>query len=155
VSEYDYLNEYTEQTLRPGQLGINSHVIHDTRDNVLHQRSIGHEVAPRLFMPEMREREAVRRENRATQFAEVQEMLFLQESPDDAFSAEAVRTSLFVDRPLEQVRVFGDTSTGAVTTPMPGWAIGIFVVLGLIVLAGISVFVGQKFAKRGRRHDSN
>ena len=149
MNEYNPM--YDEYTLEPGQLGINAHVIHDTRDNVAHQRSIGHEVAPTLFLPDMTEREAARRERRAMEFAAVQEMLFLQESPDDVFSAETVRTSLFVAQPLEQVRILGEAPASTVTTPMPGWAIGIFLALGLVMLAGISIRIGQRLAKRRRR----
>jgi len=151
MNEVDLINEYEDHALSPGQLGINAHVIHDTRGNVVHQRFIGHEVVPTLFLPDMREHEAARRERQAMEFTAVSEMLFLQKPQDVAFSAEAVRASLFVERPLEQVRVLGDTPTSTVTPPIPGWAIGIFIVMGLAILAGVSVRIGQQWAKRRRK----
>ena len=149
MSEENRINEH-EQKYRSGQLGINANVIHDTREYVAHQRSIGHEVAPGLFLQGMTEREEVRQENQIIKLAAIQDRLFLQESQGEAFSPEVIRSSLFVEWPLEQVRELGEAPTGTITTPIPGWSIGIFLILGLAILAWGSTCIGQRLAKRRR-----
>ena len=131
-----------------GQLEINTEALRDTRENVEHQRAIGHELAPRLFLCEMTESEANRRENESAWFAEVQEVLFLEEFPPDTFSTEEIVGNLFLEHPLESVRIRGDTPSNHITTTMPIWAIVILIALGLAVLLFLGVMFGKWLAKR-------
>ena len=131
-----------------GQLEINTEALRDTREDVEHRRAIGHELAPTLFLCEMTEQEAKRQEAESAWFAEIQEILFLEEFPPDTFSTEEIVSNLFLEHPLESVRVRGDTPSNHITTPMPTWAIAILLVLGLAVLIWIGVLFGRWLAKR-------
>lgn len=134
-----------------GELEINAHVIRDTREDATHQRSIGHELAPTLFLEEKTEREALIQESELERFSKVQEVLFYEEFPEDFFSTEEITKNLFVEHPLETVRIFGDVPSNEIITAMPLWAIVILMSAGFLALSGVGILIGNKWAKRKRR----
>jgi len=143
------------QGIQPGQLEINSHVIHDTRENVTHQRSIGHELVPDLFLGEKTEREAMRREANREQLDHVRENLFIEELPLREFSTAQIVGTLFTeDQPLElgTVRLL-DSAQGYTFghVSMPGWLMVILLIVGFVFLIIAGIAIGQYVAKALRK----
>jgi len=147
--ESSYIDD-TELTFRPGQLGINSHVIHDTREYMTIQRSIGHEVVPSLFLPVKTEREILRRSHQARELVELRDKLFVYETSALSLSTESVRESLFVEQPLQPMRLISDSMSES-TQPLPVWSNGIFIVIWLLILGCISIQIGKRLARKKLR----
>ena len=135
----------------PGQLIINDHVIYENREETAHQRSIGHELVPNLFLSDMTERELSRRTLQETELAEAQALLFIYPQSEDIFSTEKVQAILFTDQPLESVRVMSDSMSNTTVTALPSWIVGMLVGAMLATLGYVGVIIGRRLAKRRRQ----
>jgi len=93
-------------------------------------RSIGHEVAPTLFLEQKTQAEDIRRQRSAEQLEPVQEQMFLGADTDSGrsgFSTEQAVAQLFAEESIETVRV-ASVAQNFESFIIPSWVIVLFVV---------------------------
>jgi len=132
-----------------GNLEINVEALHDSgevADNL--HRSIGHEVAPTLFLEQKTQAEDTRRQRSVEQLELVQEQMFLDVDTDSGrsgFSTEQAVAQLFAEESVETVRV-ASVAQNFESAIIPRWVIVLFVVFGIGFAAMIGITLGKRFS---------
>jgi len=139
-----FANEDESEKHEPGQLLINPRAIHDAQEGDHAQtRSVSHEIAPFLFLDEMREAETQRVDENKTFITTIREGLFLEEERDNSFDTRELIAGLFQNEGILTHRS-AQTATQIRYFEIPVWVtvIGITTTTGLFVY--IAVLLGKK-----------
>jgi len=144
-----YEEDDDSEGLEPGELLINNQTIHDGQV-IQHEqfRPIRYEIAPFLFLDDMREAEAQRVAQNTEFRATIRERAFLEEAPDTSFNTSEIIERLFVDEEaFEHGRsVIGNQERHYVSDnfSVPAWVI----VIGIMVVTGFLIYVAVILGRR-------
>ena len=145
MNNYENYENHENTEHEAGQLLINPNAIHDSGTNHDNINSIGHEIAPFLFLENMTQIE----ENRITQNDERVEntrtQVFLSENQDGGFNTDELVGTLFHDWEL-QTNPNTTTQSQISYHIIPTWLLVVGWLLILTFLIGIAMILGQKMA---------
>ncbi|MCL1989538.1 MAG: hypothetical protein FWG67_01485 [Defluviitaleaceae bacterium] len=135
-----------------GNLRINSHVISDTREEIIQHASIGFEVAPFLFLDQMTEMEALRVQTHQVRLDHARRIVFTTDHVDDRLNTSDIVAMLFQEtEELSGTRQF--ETTYALYFEMPIWLWVIASIVLAILLGYIGMLVGQKVSHLIHKHE--
>jgi len=129
----------------PGELRIDSKTIHGGRDvEHVHLQPIGYEIAPFLFLEDMRDAKAQLIAQNAEFLIAMRERLFLEEVSNFRFD-----TSDIVDRLFEDVEAFEHSRRSSAGIQESYFHIPIWIiVIGIVVASGFLLYIAVMFGQK-------
>ena len=145
VNDDDYQNDYQNNEHEAGQLLINQSAIQSGQIDRTNFGSIGHEVAPFLFLNDMTAVEAQRIRQSTELLESTREQVFLTEVQDIGFNPNEFVAMLFYDAE-GRIQVPVVTTTPVAYFQIPIWALIVGGITAFTVLVTLAVVLGQKMA---------
>ena len=145
MNNYENYENHENTEHEAGQLLINQNAIHDSGTNHDNINSIGHEIAPFLFLENMTQIEEHRVTENAQILANTREQIFITETQPGGFDPNDFVATLFQD---EETRTSTNIGTNNQVTyfNIPMWVIIIGIITATTLLTFVAITLGKRMA---------